>query len=428
MVVDPPAAPVAAAAPPLVLDLGWDDPSAASWDVPAEDVPAGGGAVAALVVNGAPAHPGSGGSDDGDVAFLRDLFPSLPLDMASLVAALGRDEALKFCFDAMAGCDADMPPACEAGRQSGENDWEHLVMVLCTQFPGLEANTCAAALQDAGGELEVAAAALQRAAPAAIVDASCASDAALAQLTAQFSELFDAAVLRRALRDAGGDVGAAASALSAANASRRSEQPAASRSGSATAFAAALVAASTTADGTSIPPPPLARSGDEVYTRVRAQQQSHFAAAEQERKNAQAAAARGDRAAAVRHERAAREAARCGREAGAADADATLAANNTGQFNFYTVDLHALHVGEALREVAKVMDTYCAHLRGIAHLRFITGRGAHSSGGVARIQPAVCNLLQSRRVPFDLTANGGAVEVTVSDGVRAAWLDAAPAG
>ena len=364
------------------------------------------------------------------MAFLRDLFPSLPLDMASLVAALGRDEALKFCFDAMAGCDAGMLPTSETGRQSREaDDWEHLVMVLCTQFPGLEAHTCVAALEDAGGQLEAAAAALEVARRTAPVDASCASDAALAQLTAQFADLFDAAVLRRTLRDAGGDVGAAVSTLSAAHAARWAEQPVASRTGAATAFTAALVAASTAADGTSIPPPPLARSGGELYARVRAQQKSHFAAADQERRNAQAAAAMGDRAAAVRHAQAAREAARCAREAGAAAADATLAANNTGQLNFYTVDLHALHVGEALREVAKVMDIYCTHLRGIAHLRFITGRGAHSTGGVARIQPAVCNLLQSRRVAFDVTANGGAVEVTVSDGVRAAWLDAtAPAG
>ena len=54
-------------------------------------------------------------------ALLLELFPDLPLDMGSLVATLGPEEATRVCFEIMGACDSDAPPMNDGG--SGEGAW-----------------------------------------------------------------------------------------------------------------------------------------------------------------------------------------------------------------------------------------------------------------------------------------------------------------
>ena len=407
------------------LDLGWDDDSAATWaTAPEQDGGADTGTDSEALRG-----DGDGNIDESDAQFLRDLFPTLQLDLdlASLLRALGREGALDFCFEAMAGCDAAqaalLPQRVDVSPSDGGR--EHQLFVLCAQFADVGRDACAAALDAADGDLEEAAKSLLSAiSPRGPTSDAIASDAGLAHLIAEFGDAFDPSVLRRALQEAQGDAIAAASTLSIANAARNAHPTQSKPRAGGTAFSAALAAASMAPDGTrnSVPPPPQRQpSSEDMYSRVRAQQHSYSAIAQRERESARAAAARNDREAAKRHERAAREAAHAAREAGLAAADATLTATNASRVSFYQVDLHQLHVKEALQEVHKMLGIWCTHFHNPAHLRFITGRGVHSAGGVARIQPAVCEMLQTWGVPFAITPDGGAVDVTVDEALRTAW-------
>lgn len=88
----------------------------------------------------------------------------------------------------------------------------------------------------------------------------------------------------------------------------------------------------------------------------------------------------------------------------------------------YTRDLHALHVAEALGEVRKWMDIFTGNHTGAPMtLRLITGRGAHSEGGCARLQPAVVDFLAQRGVTYMLAAKGGCVSVLLDDATCASW-------
>uniref|UniRef100_A0A3Q2QF29 NEDD4 binding protein 2 n=1 Tax=Fundulus heteroclitus TaxID=8078 RepID=A0A3Q2QF29_FUNHE len=62
------------------------------------------------------------------------------------------------------------------------------------------------------------------------------------------------------------------------------------------------------------------------------------------------------------------------------------------------LDLHGLHVREALEHLAQVLEEKAAGKQGLCQpqLSVITGRGNHSLGGVARIRPAVIDYLTNK--------------------------------
>ncbi|KAM4050427.1 NEDD4-binding protein 2 isoform 1-T2 [Anomaloglossus baeobatrachus] len=67
------------------------------------------------------------------------------------------------------------------------------------------------------------------------------------------------------------------------------------------------------------------------------------------------------------------------------------------------LDLHGLHVDEAMKHLRKVLQDKADEFRqsgGKAHLLVITGRGNHSQGGVPRIKPAVIDFLTNHDYRF----------------------------
>ncbi|CAL8333945.1 unnamed protein product [Lota lota] len=73
------------------------------------------------------------------------------------------------------------------------------------------------------------------------------------------------------------------------------------------------------------------------------------------------------------------------------------------------LDLHGLHVEEALQQLAQVLlDKTTEYQQGscLPQLSVITGRGNHSQGGVARIRPAVIDYLTNKHYRFSEPKTG----------------------
>lgn len=64
---------------------------------------------------------------------------------------------------------------------------------------------------------------------------------------------------------------------------------------------------------------------------------------------------------------------------------------NNASRNLSTLDLHGLHVTEAIAQT----DARIAECRkqGVDHLTIIVGRGSHSVDGVAKLRPAVMQMM-----------------------------------
>jgi hypothetical protein len=134
---------------------------------------------------------GIGGGGDASVyapaQFIRDLFPELPLDVETIVAAMGVDEALRICFDLMAS-DASASDGGAEGSWSYSGDGEDMaahaegdakLATLQDNFPAMPLEALLSVLELHGGELDAATAELyhQEQAAAAVEAASAAAAA-----------------------------------------------------------------------------------------------------------------------------------------------------------------------------------------------------------------------------------------------------------
>ncbi|XP_063242297.1 NEDD4-binding protein 2-like isoform X3 [Bacillus rossius redtenbacheri] len=82
-----------------------------------------------------------------------------------------------------------------------------------------------------------------------------------------------------------------------------------------------------------------------------------------------------------------------------------------------TLDLHFLQVPEALQVLQLFLDAHVARLREEGRPRralyVVTGRGAHSAGGRARLRPAVLRRLRDQGLRFEQNDNPGLLTVHV---------------
>ncbi|KAL1942517.1 hypothetical protein VTO73DRAFT_6119 [Trametes versicolor] len=80
------------------------------------------------------------------------------------------------------------------------------------------------------------------------------------------------------------------------------------------------------------------------------------------------------------------------------------------------VDLHGLYVKEAIRYTDRSIQE--AQARGDSKIRFITGKGLHSSGGVAKLKPAIEELMQKHGLVAELDEHNAGVLIVNLDGQR----------
>ncbi|TGZ79469.1 DUF1771-domain-containing protein, partial [Ascodesmis nigricans] len=149
-------------------------------------------------------------------------------------------------------------------------------------------------------------------------------------------------------------------------------------------------------------------SGDGPHLRSLADE--HFQEAHSLSQQSQAAYHRGDKALASSLSQQSK-AARAKAESLNADAAAAVFASHNPRYpgEYAEIDLHGLFVSEAVERVEEHL-VQCRQ-RGVQRTRIITGRGLHSSGGVAKIKPEVMRLMQSQGIRVVESSQGGALEV-----------------
>jgi hypothetical protein len=86
---------------------------------------------------------------------------------------------------------------------------------------------------------------------------------------------------------------------------------------------------------------------------------------------------------------------------------------NRGKKGFMTVDLHGLHVDEALYKITQALDTLPSISPGGVVVRYVAGKGNHSGEAGAQIKPAVLALLEERGVHYSAPADKGHVDVII---------------
>ncbi|KAI0829610.1 hypothetical protein BC628DRAFT_1416664 [Trametes gibbosa] len=78
------------------------------------------------------------------------------------------------------------------------------------------------------------------------------------------------------------------------------------------------------------------------------------------------------------------------------------------------IDLHGLYVKEAIRYTDKSIQE--ARSRGDSKIRFITGKGLHSAGGVAKLKPAIEELMETNGLVAELDEHNAGVLIVNLDG------------
>lgn len=99
--------------------------------------------------------------------------------------------------------------------------------------------------------------------------------------------------------------------------------------------------------------------------------------------------------------------------------------NNSTILNLYKLDLHGLHVADAL----EILKYHIIHLHSLEHpgswlMKVVTGVGHHSEDGVAKVQPAVIDYLADAGYVFDVEdMNPGIVRILLERRERDAVLE-----
>jgi len=161
----------------------------------------------------------------------------------------------------------------------------------------------------------------------------------------------------------------------------------------------------------------------ETSDRERATSERHRAARDVFDRAAAVAAALGDEQASAELAARAWEHRALALEARARANESAFAGVNGGHVNRFRLDLHGMHVPEAL----SVLRRHCATLAGLAHpsgvlLQVVTGWGRNSSSGVPRVRPAVLEWLASNsRHHREDVNNAGMVYILLGGDAKGEW-------